>query len=83
MSTATCKTCGRGLDDPYRFYRDGKIIAGCVAACHTAHLVRPSASAAWHDRLEARKIRYRRDDELFGNTMPEYPEICPTKQRLP
>ena len=53
-----CNTCGRRDDAPYRVYDDrGNVVQGCVDECHTGRLVTPSASAAWHGRTEAKKIR--------------------------
>lgn len=56
--SATCPTCGRPSAAPYRETdAHGKVLAGCVDEFHTGHLVTPSASAAWHARPDARRIR--------------------------
>ena len=54
---ARCNTCGRPALAPFRRYAEGKIVAGCVDDFHTGHLVTPSASSFWHNRLEAKKMR--------------------------
>lgn len=53
-----CSTCFKHKSDPARSYdENGKIINGCVDEYHTGELVVPSASARWHYRQEAVKIR--------------------------
>ena len=53
-----CPTCFRAPAAPFRVWdASGKILSGCVDACHTGHLVTPSASASWHARPAARQIR--------------------------
>lgn len=56
MTNPTCNTCCRSTHAPYR-RRDerGKIVEGCVDACHSEHVY--GADAAWHNRPEARRIR--------------------------
>jgi len=54
----TCPICTRSVDSPYRVYDErGRVIQGCVDACHTDHLVSVSESARWHHRKEATVIR--------------------------
>lgn len=55
--SATCTTCGRALNAPYRRIVAGAIVEGCVDDAHTGHLPATTNTAAWHDRAEARKIR--------------------------
>jgi hypothetical protein len=63
----TCSICTRPANDPYRVYDTlGNVLAGCVAAQHTGHLVTPSASAWWHNRPEAKEIRRRLRNMQFG-----------------
>ena len=53
-----CPTCTRDPYSPYRVYDPhGKVVVGCVDACHAGKLVTPSESAFWHNRVEAKKIR--------------------------
>jgi hypothetical protein len=53
----TCPGCGRPADAPYRCFQGGAVVMGCVNEFHTGHLVTPSASASWHARPEAKRIR--------------------------
>ncbi len=54
--TTTCNTCTNDERRPYRVYDErGKVITGCVDACHTDHLI--GESARWHNRPEAKQIR--------------------------
>lgn len=54
----TCPTCTRIAAAPFRATdASGKIVNGCVDHFHTGHLVTPSASATWHSRPEAKRIR--------------------------
>ena len=56
--SATCPTCCRAPAQPFRVYdAAGKALYGCVDHFHTGHLVTPSASAMWHARPEAKKLR--------------------------
>lgn len=56
--TATCPTCTRASDLPYRVYDErGNVLQGCIDEFHTGHLVTPSASASWHHRPDAKRIR--------------------------
>ena len=58
FTSTTCPTCGRAAHSPFRSHdAAGQIVLGCVDFFHTGHLVTPSASAEWHERPEARKIR--------------------------
>ncbi len=58
MSAETCNTCCRPVHSPYRVYDErGAVVHGCIDACHTGHLVAPSASASWHMRKEAKAWR--------------------------
>jgi hypothetical protein len=58
MDKITCNTCTRADHSPFREYDAfGKVINGCVDACHTDKLVSPSESSWWHSRKEAVKIR--------------------------
>jgi len=58
MSQTNCNTCCNPVDQPYRVYDErGKVLQGCVDACHTGELVTPSESSFWHNRPEAKKIR--------------------------
>lgn len=53
-----CPTCTRSPHNPYRRYDNrGKVLEGCVDACHEGKLVTPSESARWHSRKEAKDIR--------------------------
>lgn len=54
----SCPTCCRPAGAPFRVFDDrGRVVSGCVDHFHGGHLVTPSASAGWHGRPEARKIR--------------------------
>lgn len=54
----TCPACGRFACDPTRVYgATGTVIDGCVDHFHTGHLVVPSASSAWHNKVEAHRVR--------------------------
>jgi hypothetical protein len=54
----TCPDCNRAAGAPFRSWNtQGKIVLGCVNEFHTGQLVSPSASASWHARPEAKKIR--------------------------
>ena len=56
--STTCPTCTRPSGSPFRVHDShGKVVNGCVDAFHDDRLVKPSASAFWHARPEARKIR--------------------------
>jgi hypothetical protein len=56
--TETCNICCRRPESPWRTYDErGKVINGCVDACHSGRLVTPSESASWHARKEAKAIR--------------------------
>jgi hypothetical protein len=58
----TCPICCRPADAPYRVYdKRGDVVQGCVASFHTGRLVPISASARWHNRAEAARIRRRLD----------------------
>ena len=62
---SSCNICGKPANAPARrFDRSGRITEGCVDAFHMGHLVSPSASQAWHDRPEARRIRKALADSL-------------------
>lgn len=55
---STCPTCCRPASSPFRVHdASGKVTQGCVDHFHSGHLVTPSASAAWHARPEAKRIR--------------------------
>lgn len=56
-SESLCPICGRSAAAPYRRIVGGAIVEGCVDKFHDGALSRPSNTAAWHDRPEARKIR--------------------------
>ncbi len=45
--TQRCNICLRRAASPWRVIVAGRIVAGCVARVHDAHLVPFSASAAW------------------------------------
>lgn len=54
----TCTTCNCPVTSPWRnFDARGHVVNGCVDSSHTGQLVTPSASADWHNRPDARKIR--------------------------
>ena len=58
METTQCLTCGCPDHSPWRAYDDrGRVILGCVDACHTDRLITPSESARWHNRIEAKAIQ--------------------------
>ena len=58
MESTTCNTCTNRIDQPYRVYdAQGKVIQGCVDACHIGQIVTPSESSRWLMRPEAKKIR--------------------------
>ena len=44
---AICNICGKVAERPYRRYRDGKIVEGCVARIHDRHLPKPSNTWSW------------------------------------
>ena len=53
-----CNTCTNSVYAPYRVYSaQGKVLEGCVDACHTDHLTTPGESARWHNRPQAKAIR--------------------------
>lgn len=53
-----CPTCGGAACHPYRLYWPNGVVAnGCIDHFHTGHLVVPSASAAYHNRPEAKRVR--------------------------
>ena len=56
---STCNTCTRQAGSPYRvFGASGKVVQGCVDACHTEALRGIlSESAFWHFRPEAKRVR--------------------------
>ena len=59
-SATHCPTCTRPAFHPYRRIVDGKIVEGCVDACHSAHVSPASHSGAsyeWHWRPEAIALR--------------------------
>jgi hypothetical protein len=51
MATLICTTCGEVAEAPYRQYRDGEVVWGCVSGAHNGH------GDAWHNRPEAATIR--------------------------
>lgn len=54
----TCRICGAPLTSPRRVFDErGNVVSGCVASDHDGHLTSLTASAAWHGRQEAKKIR--------------------------
>lgn len=56
--STTCPICNRSADSPARTYdAKGEVTQGCVDHFHTGHLVTPSASAHWHARPVAKRIR--------------------------
>ena len=58
MERMACNTCTREYGSPFRVYDElGRVILGCIDACHAGHLVTPSESARWHNRPEAKKWR--------------------------
>ena len=62
-----CNTCTRSDHSPYRVYDTrGKVVAGCVDACHTGRLMTPSESANWHHRPDAKRIRARAAKGMKG-----------------
>jgi hypothetical protein len=74
MTTTTCTTCGRKVDEPYRRRISGAIVEGCVAADHDGQLEPGSEDAAWHEERSAllADARARRehdagDDRTFGS----------------
>lgn len=45
----TCPICNRAPHDPFRRYdKLGKVIMGCVDACHTDKVTGTDESKAWH-----------------------------------
>jgi hypothetical protein len=57
-STSECPTCCRPVNSPFRVFDEaGKVVMGCVDAAHEGHFPRPSESAVWHYRHEARDMR--------------------------
>lgn len=53
-----CCLCGRKPSNPFRAYdRAGRIVAGCVDATHTGHLVPISECSRWHNRPVANELR--------------------------
>lgn len=58
MTIRFCNTCCRPASSPFRVWdAHGKVVMGCVDACHTDKLATPSESARWHNRPEAKKLR--------------------------
>lgn len=58
MANVTCTTCGRSDSNPFRVTDGaGRIIAGCVDACHTGKLPGLHETSRWHNRPEAKKVR--------------------------
>ena len=54
----TCRICGAPLTSPRRVFDErGNVVSGCVASDHDGHLTHISASARWHNRPAAKKIR--------------------------
>lgn len=60
----SCPTCTRAPTRPFRRIVDGKIVEGCVDACHTGQFTGLSSSNAWHTRPEARILRKETFDHL-------------------
>lgn len=57
-SKTVCNTCAKPYNKPFRIYdKNGKIVSGCVDACHTGMLVPLSDSAFWHNRPESKAVR--------------------------
>ena len=53
-----CNTCQKPDHSPWRVYGErGEVLLGCVDACHDGRIASPSASAFWHYRKDAKKIR--------------------------
>lgn len=53
----TCKTCTNPANLPFcRKDQRGKVVVGCVDACHAGHYMHPEY-AAWYKRPEAKQIR--------------------------
>lgn len=53
----TCPTCFSPPANPYRVYRDGKVLNGCVDHFHTGHIPSLTESLRWHNRPAAKAIR--------------------------
>lgn len=68
---STCPTCTRSCSNPYRRHdAHGKVIEGCVDACHTGRLVSPSESNRWQNSKAAESIRRRELESLTGMYRP-------------
>ena len=50
---ATCSTCGRPVEFPYRVRVGGEVVEGCIDEAHDDH------ADDWHRRAEAVRIRGR------------------------
>ncbi len=55
-----CPSCTHPFHSPFRQYdSEGKVLMGCVDECHTGHLTSLSESQRWHQRPEAKAIRWK------------------------
>lgn len=53
-----CTTCNKPAARPFRVYGpEGRVLHGCIDACHEPHLVSGTESSRWHHRPIAKAHR--------------------------